>query len=98
MQANTTTAQKILDGDLSDFSNQPEIIMDLLHSLQHLPSVFDSEYKITDEEFITGMRGIAEGKYSSQSSCHYSMYRAVLSFPLPPNQWLNSLIHVFTII
>ena len=41
----------------------------------------DASTTITNEEFIAGIKGISEGKTSSQSGRHYSMYKALVAFP-----------------
>ena len=89
MEANSTIAQKILAGDLSDFPQQATIINELLTNLKKLPSVKNFSCEMTDEEFIEGMRHIAEGKSSSHSGRHYSLYKALLAFPFTTNIMVN---------
>ena len=81
MESNTIIAEKILSGDISDFTNQSVMLQELLQNLQKLPNIKDSTYEVTDAEFIAGIKSISEGKSSSQSGRHYSMYKALLAFP-----------------
>ena len=78
-------AQCILSGNLTDFTTQSEIIQEILQNLEKLPNTNDINLQLSDEEFVAGMQSIGEGKSSSQSGRHYSLYKAFLTFPFTTN-------------
>lgn len=77
--------QRLLAGKLTDFQQHPDIINSLLSNLSTLPTLTPVNPTLTTEEFIAGMTAAKEGKTSSLSGRHYSIYKALLAFPFTTN-------------
>ena len=70
-----------MNGDITNFEEQPEHIQELLQSLEKLPNTTNNKCILLYEEFITGIRKVFEGKSLSGSGRHYSLYKAIVAFP-----------------
>ena len=80
LRANQKIASKILDSNLSDFSDQNNIITDLFQTLEELSTTKDVILHMSEEEFVQGMSFFNRGKSASHSGCHYSLYKVTALF------------------
>ena len=73
-------SQKIFCSNHSNFITQTNIINEQLASLEMIPLLQQLESFISNEAFKQEIQEISEGKSSSKSGQHYSMYKVMLAF------------------
>ena len=73
-------SQQILDGDLTDFQIQNEVINIIPQNLELLPDISQLPFHMSNEEFIKGMKLVKEGKSSSSSGRHYYIHKTFMKF------------------